>query len=89
MIEKDVNQLLQEHIDKAREGHEPLTKDSGMERRSATRLNANTTELTIRTEIKVQAIDISVAGLAFYSKYPMQVGQQLHVTLNTMFTVDA
>ncbi|MEE8436048.1 MAG: PilZ domain-containing protein [bacterium] len=89
MIEKNVNQLLQIHIDEAREDQEPLPAGSGAERRKATRLDANTTELTIRTELKVHAIDISVAGLAFFSKFPVQAGQQLQITLATMFTVDA
>ncbi|MEE8434872.1 MAG: PilZ domain-containing protein, partial [bacterium] len=71
------------------EDQEPLPAGSGAERRKATRLDANTTELTIRTESKVHAIDISVAGLAFYSRFPVQVGQQLQITLSNMFTVDA
>ncbi|MCH8076641.1 MAG: PilZ domain-containing protein [SAR324 cluster bacterium] len=89
MIEKDVNQLLQMHIDEANQDQQPPAKGSGAERRKATRLDANTTELTIRTDTKVHAIDISVAGLAFYSKFPVQIGQQLQITLSAMFTVDA
>ena len=89
MTEKDVNQLLRKHIDEARESQEPPTKGSAAERRSATRLDANTTELTIRTEVKVNAIDISVTGLAFFSGFPLRIGQQLQITLNTLFTVDA
>ena len=89
MIEKTVNQLLQKHIEDAREEQGPLPKRSGAERRTATRLDANTTELTVRTSESVNAIDISVAGLAFFSNLPVQIGQQLQITLGTMFTVDA
>lgn len=89
MIEKTVNQLLQKHIEDARGDQEPLPKGAGAERRTATRLDVNTTELTVRTSESVNAIDISVAGLAFFSKLPVQVGQQLQITLGTMFTVDA
>ena len=89
MIEKNVNQLLQKHIDEARKEQQPAPEGSGKDRRTATRLDANTTELTVRTSDTVHAIDISVAGLAFFSKFPVQVGQQLQITLGTVFTVDA
>lgn len=89
MIEKNVNQLLEKHIEEARREQEPAPGGSGAERRTATRLDANTTELTVRTSETVHAIDISVAGLAFFSKFPVQIGQQLQITLGTVFTVDA
>lgn len=89
MAEEDVNTLLRKHIEEARKDQKPLPIGSGAERRKATRLDANTTELTIRTETKVQAIDISVAGLAFFSKFPIEIGLQLQITLSNLFTVDA
>ena len=59
------------------------------ERRKTPRLQADHTELTVRAELKVSAIDVSVGGVAFHSNFPVQIGQPLNITVGNLFTVDA
>lgn len=93
MADQDVDKLYEEHIDQGtpkRKGkRKPKKRGDGMERRQAPRVEARTTELTVRAELQVSAIDISTSGMAFFSSFPVQIGQQLQITIGTMFTVDA
>ncbi len=62
---------------------------SGSERRQTKRVKARATELHVRAELRVEAIDVSVGGLAFHSNFPVQIGQPLNITVGNLFTVDA
>ncbi len=89
MADRDIEELYKEHIEEASKGAKRAPKGSGAERRKSPRLITDSTELSVRAELKVNAIDISVSGLAFYSRFPVQIGQYLNITLSNMFTVDA
>lgn len=86
MASDDIDKLY----DQLMEASESLRKDApGDERRKTPRLQADHTELTVRAELKVSAIDVSVGGLAFHSNFPVQIGQPLNITVGNLFTVDA
>lgn len=82
-IDKLYNDLLEQNRD------ELVGGSAGAERRRAPRLRANATELTVRAELQVSAIDVSVGGVAFHSNFPVQLGQPLNITVGNLFTVDA
>jgi len=83
MADEDINTLYERAL--AESGEE----SSGDDRRSNTRIKADATSLSVRAELQVAAIDVSVSGLAFFSSFPMQVGQPVHITVGTIFTVEA
>ena len=85
----DINKLYDELMDEAQSNGDSLADPSGSERRRAPRLRADATALTVRAELKVSAIDVSVGGLAFHSNFPVQLGQPLNITVGNLFTVDA
>jgi hypothetical protein len=89
MAESDVNKIYRRLVEDG-ERHGALEpKGSGSERRKQPRFRANATELTVRAELKVAAIDVSVSGLAFHSQFPVQIGQALNITVANLFTVDS
>jgi len=88
MAKDDVEDLYRELMQAGRELGE-VVEGAGSERRTAQRLRADATTLTVRAELKVSAIDVSVGGLAFHSSFPVQVGQPLNITVGNLFTVDA
>jgi hypothetical protein len=89
MATDDVDKLYTRLMEDSRteEGAEP--QSAGAERRRAPRLRADATALTVRAELQVSAIDVSVGGVAFHSGFPVQLGQPLNITVGNLFTVDA
>jgi len=83
-VEKLYRQLMEES-----EASGDLQTGPAADRRRAPRLRADATELTVRAELQVTAIDVSVGGLAFHSNFPVQLGQPLNITVGNLFTVDA
>jgi hypothetical protein len=88
MATDDVDKLYRQLMEES-EARGELQTGPAAERRSAPRLRADATELTVRAELQVTAIDVSVGGLAFHSNFPVQLGQPLNITVGNLFTVDA
>jgi hypothetical protein len=88
MATDDVDKLYRQLMEES-EARGELQTGPAAERRSAPRLRADATELTVRAELQVTAIDVSVGGLAFHSNFPVQFGQPLNITVGNLFTVDA
>lgn len=86
MSEKDFDKLYEHHIEEGKKNGD-VQEDS--ERRGHIRLKAHDTKLSVRAEVEVSAIDVSLSGLAFYSQFPVQIGQSLHITVGSLFTVEA
>lgn len=84
MAEQDFDKLYERHIGETEDGGE-----GDSERRKHVRLKAHDAKLSVRAEVEVSAIDVSVSGLAFYSQFPVQIGQSLHITVGSLFTVEA
>lgn len=84
MAEKNVNTLYENALAEA----EDDTNGSD-NRRANTRIKAEATNLTVRAELQVAAIDVSASGLAFHSNFPIQVGQPILITVGTIFSVEA
>lgn len=89
MATDDVDKLYQQLMEESRERGEVDADAPGSERRKDPRLRADATELTVRAQLQVSAIDVSVGGVAFHSNFPVQIGQPLNITVGNLFTVDA
>lgn len=89
MAKDDIDKLYEQLMEESRERGEMEAESSGAERRKTPRVRADATELTVRAELQVSAIDVSVGGVAFHSSFPVQVGQPLNITVGHLFTVDA
>jgi PilZ domain len=89
MATDDVDKLYEQLMEESRERGELEGGSAGSERRHAPRLRADATALTVRAELQVSAIDVSVGGVAFHSNFPVQIGQPLNITVGNLFTVDA
>ena len=87
MATDDIEKMYSQLMDASRD---EISGDSpGSERRRTPRLRADATELTVRAQLQVSAIDVSVGGVAFHSNFPVQLGQPLNITVGNLFTVDA
>ncbi|HKJ00272.1 MAG TPA: PilZ domain-containing protein [bacterium] len=89
MATDDIEKLYEQVIEEGRERGELDGSKPGSERRNTPRLRADATELTVRAQLQVSAIDVSVGGVAFHSNFPVQLGQPLNITVGNLFTVDA
>lgn len=89
MAHDDIDKLYERLMEECRERGELMEDLGGDDRRKSPRLRADATELTVRAELKVSAIDVSLGGLAFHATFPVQVGQSLNITVGHLFTVDA
>lgn len=89
MASDDIDKLYRELLEEAEASGEAGGESPGAERRRAPRLRADATTMTVRAELQVSAIDVSVGGVAFHSNFPVQLGQQLNITVGNLFTVDA
>jgi PilZ domain len=88
MANDNIEALYDQLMEESRDSGE-LDQKPGSERRTAPRLRADATELTVRAQLQVSAIDVSVGGVAFHSNFPVQIGQPLNITVGNLFTVDA
>lgn len=88
MAQDDIDRVYQRLMDESRETGDLDTGGPGADRRGQPRVKANATMLTVRAELRVSAIDVSVSGLAFFSDFPVQIGQPLNITVGNLFTVD-
>ena len=88
MATDDVDELYEKLMEESRDRGE-VDEGAAAERRRTPRLRADATTLTVRAELHVSAIDVSVGGLAFHSNFPVQIGQPLNITVGHLFTVDA
>jgi hypothetical protein len=89
MAESDIDKIYRRLMEEGGRHGALEPKGSGAERRKQPRFHAHATELTVRAELKVAAIDVSLSGLAFHSQFPVQIGQALNITVANLFTVDA
>ena len=89
MATDDIEKMYEQLMEESRERGELEGQSGDSERRKAPRVRADATELTVRAELQVSAIDVSVGGVAFHSNFPVQLGQALNITVGHLFTVDA
>ena len=89
MATDDIEKMYEQLMEESRDRGEVEGRGRGSDRRKTPRLRADATELTVRAQLQVSAIDVSVGGVAFHSNFPVQLGQPLNITVGNLFTVDA
>jgi len=89
MANDNIDKLYEQFLRDGASEEEVQPEGSGSERRLQPRLKTNSTALTIKAELQVNAIDVSLSGIAFFSDYPVGVGQPLSITVGHLFNVDA
>ena len=83
--EKEYDRLLAE----SRRSGQVADADKSEGHRSQPRFHLKDSHVWIRVPTRFDLLEISIAGIAFHSKAPFQVGENLLLTLDKAFSIEA